>query len=122
MSKNITAAEYIQANSRYAYKFGGSLPKLDTYAVWEVRGADPNCDLGGSHHTPLIGYYEGKFEDVFNLAKTKSSCYGWGGFEAEFQPIEAVKVDSDSVKKQNKLLKEKEDIEKRLKEISTLLP
>ena len=36
----------------------------DTYGIWEARGEDPNCDLGGYHHTPLLGYFKGTLGDV----------------------------------------------------------
>jgi len=122
MSKNKTAAEYIQENLRYAYKFGGSIPTPTTYGIWEVRGADQNCGIGGSHHTPLIGYFEGTFEDVYNLALTKPSTRGWSGFEAEIKLINVIKVDSNTLSLQAELIKEKKELEHRLKEIEQLTP
>lgn len=120
MSKDVTAVEYIRSES--AYRFGGTKPTPTTYGIWEVRGADPNCDFGGSHYTPLIGHYEGTFEDVYNLALTKPSTRGWGGFEAEIKLIQVVKVDSESVFRQKKLLEEKSQLEARLKDIEKLVP
>lgn len=53
--------------------------KLDEYGVWEVLGEDPNCDLCGSHHQPLLGYFEGKLEDVIINAVNINGFWQWGG-------------------------------------------
>lgn len=51
---------------------------LDTYGVWEVKGEDPNCDLGGPHSKPHLGYFEGKLEDVIKTAVNLKGFYSWG--------------------------------------------
>lgn len=50
-----------------------------TYGIWEVRGEDPNCDLGGMHHSPLLGHYEGTIEDVLEHAMGLNGFWQWGG-------------------------------------------
>ena len=44
------------------------LNDLNEYGIWCVRGEDPNPDLGGSHSEPVIGYFEGKLDDVIHVA------------------------------------------------------
>lgn len=51
----------------------------DTYGIWEIRGEDPNCDLGGSHHEPYLGTFEGKLGDIIKKAVTMKRFYTWGG-------------------------------------------
>lgn len=52
---------------------------LETEGLWEIRGEDPNCDLGGSHSNPLLGYLEGKLLNVIKEATHMSGWYTWGG-------------------------------------------
>lgn len=51
---------------------------LDEYGVWEVRGEDPNCDLGGHHHQPYLFTAEGKLENVIEKAVDTSGFWQWG--------------------------------------------
>lgn len=118
--KDPTATEYIRDNQ--VYRFGEKKPTPTTYGIWEVRGADSNCDLGGSHYTPLIGHYQGTFQDVYDLALTKPSTRGWGGFEASITLLNVVTVDDTTVARQKELTAEKVKLEARLKEIKLLVP
>ena len=47
---------------------------LSQEGTWAVYGEDPNYELGGHHHEPLLGYYTGKLVDVIDLAKNFWSC------------------------------------------------
>jgi septal ring factor EnvC (AmiA/AmiB activator) len=51
---------------------------LNEEAIWEVRGEDPNPDLGGHHHQPLLGYFEGTLEKVLLTAVNLDGFYHWG--------------------------------------------
>jgi hypothetical protein len=51
---------------------------LDTEGVWEVRGEDPNCDLGGHHSQPFLGRFEGTLEKVIKKAITLEGWNIWG--------------------------------------------
>lgn len=65
---------------------------LQEKGYWEVRGEDPNCDLHGSHYTPLIGYYFGTLEDVLKIAVEDHRFYTWGaGGEIKKMDINEVK-------------------------------
>jgi hypothetical protein len=69
--------EYL--TTRYSGKELIKKHSLDENGVWEVRGEDPNCDLGGHHHQPLLGYFEGTLEKVLLTAVNLSGFYSWGG-------------------------------------------
>lgn len=51
---------------------------LDEEGTWEVRGEDPNCDFGGYHHMPSLGFYKGKLEDVIKVAVNLPRFWQWG--------------------------------------------
>ncbi len=53
--------------------------KLDERGVWQVNGEDPNCDMGGSHHEPFLGTFEGTLENVIKTAVNIRGFYAWGG-------------------------------------------
>lgn len=52
---------------------------LDEVAVWKVVGEDPNCDMGGYHHQPLLGYYNDKLENIIKKAVLMPGFWSWGG-------------------------------------------
>lgn len=52
---------------------------LSEEGVWEIRGEDPNCDLGGTHYQPRLGVYSGTLEKVLEIAVQKPSWAQWGG-------------------------------------------
>lgn len=51
---------------------------FEVYGLWEVYGEDPNPDMGGHHHEPFLGVYEGKLIDVINYAVLLDRFYTWG--------------------------------------------
>lgn len=51
---------------------------LDTKGLWHVRGEDPNCDLGGAHHKPSLGFYTGTLEQVLRKAVMLPQFWQWG--------------------------------------------
>lgn len=53
-------------------------PGLAKEGIWHVRGEDPNCDFGGYHHMPSLGYYEGKLESVIRHAVQLPGFWQWG--------------------------------------------
>lgn len=82
---------------------------LDETGTWSVHGGDPNCDLGGYHHMPFLGYFEGRLEDVIRLAVELPLFWSWGGGEIKKNsPPSVVKVDKGSTAK---LLKARADVE-----------
>lgn len=51
---------------------------LETYGIWEVLGEDPNPDLGGNHHQPFLGRFEGTLKKVIEHAVTLPGFWQWG--------------------------------------------
>jgi len=52
---------------------------LQEKGIWHVQGEDPNCDFGGSHSNPSLGYYEGTLQDVIETAVLLDRFWQWGG-------------------------------------------
>lgn len=52
---------------------------LDEQGIWQVLGEDPNCDFGGYHHMPELGFFEGTLEQVIRKAVSMDNFYTWGG-------------------------------------------
>jgi hypothetical protein len=47
-------------------------------STWEIRGEDPNCDLGGSHSEPLLETVSGTYRNVVEYALNLPGFYSWG--------------------------------------------
>ena len=63
----------------------------DDYGIWEVKGEDPNCDMGGTHIQPHLGFFEGTFKDVCEHALTLSGFFQWGGGGDVYMASESIK-------------------------------
>lgn len=46
--------------------------------IYVIYGEDPNCDFGGCHYSPVLGYVEGNYDDVLKYAKTLPGWITWG--------------------------------------------
>lgn len=53
--------------------------KLDETRTWHIKGEDPNCDWGGSHHQPDLGYFTGTLNDCIKYAISLPNFWTWGG-------------------------------------------
>lgn len=51
---------------------------LDEEGTWQIYGEDPNCDMGGYHHTPFLETVEGRLRDVIEYAVCLGSFWGVG--------------------------------------------
>jgi hypothetical protein len=51
---------------------------LKAEGLWVVEGEDPNCDLGGHHSCPVLGYFQGRLDDVIRKAVNLPKFWGWG--------------------------------------------
>lgn len=76
--KNRTEESYKKYFTTYAGKRLLEQHSLTEYGIWEVRGEDPNPDLGGPHHEPKLGKVEGKLEDVIRWAVAQPNFWQWG--------------------------------------------
>jgi hypothetical protein len=58
-----------------------NLPMRDPnhYGIYMIKGEDPNCDFGGSHREPDLGYLEGPLWAVINEAVELSGFFSYGG-------------------------------------------
>ena len=52
---------------------------LDEKGFWKIKGEDPNCDLGGYHHQPDLGTFEGTLQEALEYGVMHPSFYTWGG-------------------------------------------
>ncbi len=73
---------------------------LTDYGFWKVTGEDPNCNMGGYHHEPELGIFEGVLEDVINYAVHLPGWYTWGygGNIVAYSSKKIKKITADSVK------------------------
>jgi len=99
-----------------------------------IYGEDPNCDFGGTHREPLLGYAEGEHEDVLAYAKTLGGWMTWGSggrieeySEKTFKfvdknTVEVIKQNNkEEQERRNKLEKEKKELEDKLRRINSQL-
>lgn len=116
MSKVETTREKVERylNKTWSGKRLLETHKLSENGIWEIRGEDPNCDLGGHHYQPNLGTFEGKLEDVVLAAVDMPGFWTWGGGGdiklVTIKPISAAKRMAD-------LNKERDDLKKRIEEI-----
>jgi RNAse (barnase) inhibitor barstar len=67
--------------------------------VWEVRGEDSNCDFGGSHHMPQLGFYEGTLDEVIDIAVNLPNFWQWGS-GGKIEPIKITSMETANKRKQ----------------------
>ncbi len=67
---------------------------LSEHGVWQIFGEDPNCDWGGYHHEPELGFAEGTLEEVIRYAVELPRFWQWGagGRIVKQSPPKAIKV------------------------------
>lgn len=94
--------------------------KLCVYGIWHVTGEDPNCDFGGSHHQPTLGYFEGVLSDVVEYAVNLPCFWQWGA-GGNFELVEVVKVDNKTAIRMVEMKAEKESLEERLAAVKRAL-
>lgn len=51
---------------------------INEYGVWDIYGEDPNCDMGGHHHTPFLERVSGRLGDVISYAEQLPEFWQWG--------------------------------------------
>lgn len=80
--RNLTK-EYANKSEKWLKTYSGQklLEKhsLDEDGIWQIKGEDPNCDLGGYHHQPNLGTVSGVLRDVIDYAVELKDFYTWGG-------------------------------------------
>lgn len=91
---------------------------LDETGLWEIRGEDANCDWGGSHHMPRLGFITGTLKDVIKHAVKLPSFWTWGG-GGSIEKV--VSQDINDLKEVDELLDKKLELEAQLKKIDKAL-
>ena len=118
MSKQVKQNNFDRYMQTYAGKHIGY--PLSEVSVWLVRGEDSNCDMGGTHYQPKLGYFEGKLEDVIRYAVELPNFWQWGGggdFEKAIPP-NVIKITPNSIRERTELLAKKEALKAELAELS----
>lgn len=116
---DIKYTQYIQSYEGIALLKKYSLQET---GVWEILGEDPNCDFGGYHLKPRIGFAEGKLEDVIQFAITCCpNFYTWGsgGTIKKMEP--PTKVDKGAAARRRAQLAKITTLEKQLEEAKAQL-
>ena len=52
---------------------------MSDHGTWHIKGEDPNCDWGGPHHEPDLGYFTGTLEECVKYAVELPKFWTWGG-------------------------------------------
>jgi hypothetical protein len=95
---------------------------LEQEGIWEIRGEDPNCDLGGAHHQPKLGIVQGRLQDIIMFGANLDRFWQWGaGGDFEFIGESIPKVDQQVIDADFRLREEAEQLEARLAEINRTL-
>jgi hypothetical protein len=85
---------------------------------WQIRGEDPNCDLGGAHHQPDLGIVDGVLKDVIEYAVELKGFWQWGA-GGTITKIKVIQIDTAANQRRAELAAEARAIEARLKEIKS---
>jgi hypothetical protein len=90
------------------------------FGLWEIRGEDPNCDLGGSHHEPLLTRVEGTYSDAVEAALSLDGFWTWG-FGGRIKKVEFEKLSDRSKARMVALQEKKAKLEEELAEVNNEL-
>ena len=96
---------------------------LDEEGTWHVFGEDPNCDMGGHHHEPDLGYIEGSLRDVITAAVNIPCFWTWGGggriIREETPKAKRAKEVLDRNSELEELLKKRKEIDARIEALES---
>lgn len=89
-------------------------------AFYVVRGEDPNADAFGPHVEPVLGYFEGEYYDVLELAQSLPgwSSYGRGG---KVEKITFQRVTKGTLTKRRELMQQRTLLQGELKKVQSQL-
>lgn len=87
---------------------------IESTGVWVVRGEDENPDLGGSHYMPILGYFEGRYMDVVDLAINLRGFFSWGA-GGSISPVEIKPVTRSIINELDEVMEELDALEARKK-------
>lgn len=80
-------------NVRHCYSVRTLLEKYpeNTSGFWEIRGEDPNCDLGDYHRQPYIATVRGSLLKAMEYAAQSPQFFG-GGAGGLIQKIDVLEL------------------------------
>lgn len=106
-----------------SYEYIALLKKhsLNEEGMWQIFGEDPNCDFGGTHIKPNLGFVEGKLEDVIEYAVDLPNFWSWGS-GGSIKKIDNVKqVNSKTAERRRMLMERRAEYEEMLRTIDAEL-
>jgi hypothetical protein len=95
--------------------------KLDEQGIWEIRGEDPNCDFGGSHHQPYLNTVEGALTDVIDHAVGLVGFWGWGAGGDIVKRSPTLRIPPNMNKKREETRKEIATLEQKIAQLKNIL-
>ena len=107
------------AKTYYGAKLLKEYP-LKEYGIWRVDGEDPNCDMGGAHHMPYLGTFEGTLEDVVTVAVELPNFWQWGG-GGNITKSNVQKIDKSTIEVRNRKRARLEELTKETEALKTEL-
>jgi len=99
--------------------FACSIPN-DEFGLWEIVGEDPNCDLGGNHHQPLLTRVEGTYVEAVEFALNLDGFWSWG-YGGNINKVAPNKLSKGSTSRLYELKKKHEKLETELEKVETEL-
>ena len=94
---------------------------LDADGLWQIFGEDPNCDMGGSHHSPSLGFASGKLADVIEYGVALPRFWQWGA-GGDFKLIKGIVNVNPEENARRRQLEEKEaELKAQLEEVQRQL-
>jgi hypothetical protein len=93
---------------------------LNTFGLWEIRGEDLNCDLGGHHHMPLLTRVEGTYKEAIQLALSLTGFFSWGA-GGSIEKVEFAKLEAGTVARLHGLQEKQKALRLELAEVEAEL-
>ena len=95
--------------------------RLEEAGIWQIFGEDPNCDFGGCHSHPSLGFVEGTLEDVIEYAVDLPGFWQWGA-GGDIEKLDKVtKIDNKIVQRRKQLIERRAEYQEMLKTIDVEL-
>lgn len=89
--------------------------------IWQIFGEDPNCDFGGCHSQPSLGFVEGALEDVIEYAVELPGFWQWGA-GGDIRKLDKVtKVDNKTVQRRKYLNERRAEYQEMIKAVDVEL-
>lgn len=119
MSKQET--NYDRFTKTYNYTSLLKKHSLEEEGMWQIFGEDPNCDFGGCHSQPNLGFAEGKLADVIEYAVDLPGFWQWGAGGDIKKMSEIKKVDNTTSRRRRELLPRRAELESMIQAIDAQL-